>query len=158
MANEQTQYQDRIVRTPGVVGGKPVIKGTRIPVDLILERLTYDLDLKTLFEDYPQLTQEDIKACFEYAKELVEEEELVRFICNRLMTAFPPPQRSQFVALLEQEASEEALRAFTIRHFPNLPAFVMQTSIAMLKVSCSRFIRIFPVCSHAAMLMSFASG
>lgn len=79
MTTEQTNYHNRItriIRTPGVVGGKPVIKGTRIPVDLILERLTYDLDLKTLFEDYPQLTQEDIKACFEYARELVEEEEL----------------------------------------------------------------------------------
>jgi uncharacterized protein (DUF433 family) len=42
------------------VGGKPVIKGTRIPVDLILERLASNLDLKTLFEDYPDLTEEDI--------------------------------------------------------------------------------------------------
>jgi uncharacterized protein (DUF433 family) len=58
-----------------VLGGKLVIEGTRIPVDLILERLAFDLDLKTLFEDYPELTEEDIKACFAYAKELVVEEE-----------------------------------------------------------------------------------
>ncbi len=76
MVIKQKNQQDRIVRIPGVVGGKPVVKGTRIPVDMILERLAYDLDLKTLFEDYPQLTQEDIKACFWYARELVEEEEL----------------------------------------------------------------------------------
>lgn len=69
-------YQDRIVRIPGVVGGKPVIKGTRIPVDLLLERLMYDLDVKTLFEDYPDLTEEDIKACIAYARGLIEEEEL----------------------------------------------------------------------------------
>lgn len=56
------------------MGGKPVIKGTRIPVDLILERLAYDLDLKTLFEDYPTLTKEDVKACLAFAKELLEEE------------------------------------------------------------------------------------
>jgi len=43
---------------------------------MILERLAYDLDIKTLFEDYPHLTQEDIKACIAYAKELVEEEEV----------------------------------------------------------------------------------
>jgi uncharacterized protein (DUF433 family) len=55
---------ERIVRIPGVLGGKPVIKGTRIPVDMILERLTFDLDVKTLFEDYPELTAADIKACF----------------------------------------------------------------------------------------------
>ena len=72
---QQHNYSDRIVRIPGVLGGKPVIKGTRIPVDLILERLTYDLDLKTLFEDYPDLAEEDIKACIAYAKELVEDEE-----------------------------------------------------------------------------------
>ncbi len=76
MATQQQTYQDRIVRIPGLVGGKPVIKGTRIPVDMILERLTYDLDLNTLFADYPDLTVEDIKACLAYAKELVEEEEL----------------------------------------------------------------------------------
>jgi uncharacterized protein (DUF433 family) len=70
-------YQARIVRIPGLVGGKPVIKGTRIPVDIILERLTYDLDLKTLFEDYPELTEKDIKACFAYVKGLVEDEELI---------------------------------------------------------------------------------
>lgn len=72
---KQTNHNERIVRIPGVVGGKPVIKGTRIPVDLILERLTDDLDLRTLFADYPELTEEDIKACIAYAKELVENEE-----------------------------------------------------------------------------------
>lgn len=72
---QQSNYLDRIVRISGILGGKPVIKGTRIPVDLILERLSYDLDLKTLFEDYPDLTEEDIKACIVYAKELVEDEE-----------------------------------------------------------------------------------
>jgi uncharacterized protein (DUF433 family) len=75
MTTTQRNKQDRIVRIPGVVGGKPVIKGTRIPVDLILERLASNLDLKTLFEDYPDLTEEDIKACIAYAKELVEDEE-----------------------------------------------------------------------------------
>jgi uncharacterized protein (DUF433 family) len=75
MVTKQRNKQDRIVRIPGVVGGKPVIKGTRIPVDMILERLASDLDLKALFEDYPDLTEEDIKACIAYAKELVEDEE-----------------------------------------------------------------------------------
>src|SRR2546429_9183106 len=76
MTTTQRNKQDRIVRIPGVVGGKPVIKGTRIPVALILERLEEDTDTKHLFEDYPQLTQEDIKACLWYAKELVQGEEI----------------------------------------------------------------------------------
>jgi len=74
MATTQRNKQERIVRIPGLVGGKPVIKGTRIPVDMILERLSSDLDLKTLFEDYPDLTEEDVKACIVYAKELEDEE------------------------------------------------------------------------------------
>ena len=76
MKNKQINYHDRVVSIPGVVGGKPVIKGTRIPVALILERLEEDTDTKLLFEDYPQLTQEDIKASLWYAKELVQGEEI----------------------------------------------------------------------------------
>jgi uncharacterized protein (DUF433 family) len=75
MATTKENHTARIVRIPGVLGGKPVIKGTRIPVDMILERLTYDLDLNTLFADYPDLTEKDVKACIAYAKELVEDEE-----------------------------------------------------------------------------------
>ena len=75
MKNPNENTRERIVRIPGVLGGKPVIKGTRIPVDLILERLTFDLELKTLFEDYPELTEADIKACIAYAKEVVDDEE-----------------------------------------------------------------------------------
>jgi uncharacterized protein (DUF433 family) len=75
MKNDNGNTKDRIVRIPGILGGKPVIKGTRIPVDMILERLTVDLDLKTLFEDYPELTEADIKACIAFAKELVDDEE-----------------------------------------------------------------------------------
>ena len=75
MKNPNENTTERIVRIPGVLGGKPVIKGTRIPVDMILERLTFDLDLKTLFEDYPELTETDIKACIAFAKELVDDEE-----------------------------------------------------------------------------------
>ena len=76
MKNKQINYHDRVACIPGVMGGKPVIKGTRIPVALILERLEGDTDTKLLFEDYPQLTQEDIKACLWYAKELVQGEEI----------------------------------------------------------------------------------
>jgi uncharacterized protein (DUF433 family) len=73
--NANINTTERIVRIPGVLGDKSVIKGTRIPVDLILERLTFDLDLKTLFEDYPELTEVDIKACIAFAKEVIDDEE-----------------------------------------------------------------------------------
>ena len=45
MKNNQINYQDRIVSIPGVVGGKPVVKGTRIPVEIVLQHLAYDLNL-----------------------------------------------------------------------------------------------------------------
>ncbi len=69
-------YKDRIIIDPEIMVGKPVIKGTRIPVELILERLEEDLDTKELFADYPRLTEEDVKACIAYAKALVEGEEV----------------------------------------------------------------------------------
>ena len=74
MKKHHENTTERIVQIPGMLGGKPVIKGTRIPVDLILERLTVDLNLKTLFEDYPELTEADIKACIAFTKELVDDE------------------------------------------------------------------------------------
>ena len=70
------QYQDRIIVDPEILVGKPVIKGTRIPVELVLERLEETTDTTLLFEDYPQLTDEDIKACLWYAKELVKGEQI----------------------------------------------------------------------------------
>lgn len=63
MAKEQPTYQDRITIDPEILVGKPVVEGTRIPVELVLKRLAQDLNLKTLFEAYPRLTEEDVKAC-----------------------------------------------------------------------------------------------
>jgi uncharacterized protein (DUF433 family) len=75
MKNAQS-YQDRIVVNPEILVGKPVVKGTRIPVELVLERLEEDTNTKLLFEDYPQLTEVDVKACLWYAKELVKGEQV----------------------------------------------------------------------------------
>ena len=52
--------------------GKPVVKGTRIPVELVLAKLAHNPDLEELFADYPRLTIDDVKACLEYAQALVE--------------------------------------------------------------------------------------
>jgi uncharacterized protein (DUF433 family) len=69
-------YQERIIVNPAILAGKPVVKGTRIPVEIVLERLEEDINTKLLFEDYPQLTQADVKACLWYARELVRGEEV----------------------------------------------------------------------------------
>jgi uncharacterized protein (DUF433 family) len=68
MSLEHLNYLDRILVDPEVMVGKPVIKGTRIPVELILKRLSQDLDVQTLLESYPRLTLEDVKACLAYAE------------------------------------------------------------------------------------------
>lgn len=66
----------RIVVDPRVMAGKPVVRGTRIPVELVLKRLAQDLDLQTIFEAYPRLTPEDVKACIAYAGALVRGEDV----------------------------------------------------------------------------------
>ena len=68
MAKRQPLYQDRIIHDPEIMVGKPVIKGTRIPVELVLAKLAHNPDLDELFADYPRLTLEDVKACLESAR------------------------------------------------------------------------------------------
>jgi uncharacterized protein (DUF433 family) len=55
---------------PEVMVGKPVIKGTRIPVELVLAKLAVNPDLNELFLDYPELTVDDIRACLAYTSRL----------------------------------------------------------------------------------------
>lgn len=62
---------DRIVRDPAVQGGKPIVKGTRIPVELVLGHLVGTPDLDDLFAAYPHLTIDDVKAVLAYAREAV---------------------------------------------------------------------------------------
>ena len=71
---KQPTYQDRIIIDPNILAGKPVVRGTRIPVELVLKRLAQDLNMQTLFEAYPRLTKEDVQACIAYAQALVEGE------------------------------------------------------------------------------------
>ncbi len=61
-------YQERIVTDPGILVGKPTIKGTRISVELVLGYLAHTPNFDELFADYPRLTMEDVQACFGYAR------------------------------------------------------------------------------------------
>jgi uncharacterized protein (DUF433 family) len=70
MANGQPTYQDRIIADPDIMVGKPVVKGTRIPVELVLGELAANPDLDELFAAYPRLTIEDVRACLDYAQAL----------------------------------------------------------------------------------------
>ena len=66
---------ERVEVNPKILGGKPVIKGTRIPVYLILELLSAGYDFKRIIKAYPTLTEEDIKAAVNYAAQIVKNEE-----------------------------------------------------------------------------------
>jgi uncharacterized protein (DUF433 family) len=71
MKKEQPLYQDRIVADPRILAGKPVIKGTRIAVDLVLEELSQNPDIHELLAAHPDLTRDDVQACLSYAKDMV---------------------------------------------------------------------------------------
>ena len=60
-------WQDRIASDPKIMFGKPVIKGTRIPVELILEKLALGETSEYLLQAYPRITREDIAACLFFA-------------------------------------------------------------------------------------------
>jgi len=68
---------DRIDVNPKVMMGKPVIHGTRIPVELILRKMGEGATQKDILDAYPRLTQEDIQAAMRYAADTVSHEELV---------------------------------------------------------------------------------
>ena len=60
--------QKRIVSDPTILAGKPVIRGTRISVENILDYLAAGLSLEEILAEYPRLTKADLLACLEFVK------------------------------------------------------------------------------------------
>ncbi len=67
---------DRIIIDPGVLSGKPIIKGTRISVEFILELLSSGMKAEEIIKEYPHLKKEDILAALEYAMSVLRHEEV----------------------------------------------------------------------------------
>ncbi len=67
-------WQDRIVVDPAVLTGKPVIKGTRLAVEFILDLLAEGWTNEEIERDFPSLTGEDIQAALHYAAEALKRE------------------------------------------------------------------------------------
>ncbi|MFC1713705.1 DUF433 domain-containing protein [Candidatus Poribacteria bacterium] len=67
---------DRIAIDPRVCHGKPCIKGTRIPVFVILDALAAGMTYDEISDDYPPITGDDIRAALSYAALLADEEEI----------------------------------------------------------------------------------
>jgi len=76
MKEVQRLYQERIVADPRILAGKPVVKGTRIAVDLVLEELAHNPDINELLATHPDLTRTDVQACLAYAQAIVTGEEV----------------------------------------------------------------------------------
>jgi len=73
----EVNWKDYIESNPGIMFGKPVIKGTRIPVDLILEKLSYGETLEQLLKAYPGISRGAIFACLSFAAESVKNEVVI---------------------------------------------------------------------------------
>jgi uncharacterized protein (DUF433 family) len=71
------ESMDRISIDPEVLSGKPVIKGTRIPVYLIIQLLANGMTEKEILKQYPTLKKQDIKAALVYASKSLENEETI---------------------------------------------------------------------------------
>lgn len=64
----------KIVVNPRILGGKPIIQGTRISVELILDLLASGATETEILEDYPHLTKTDIQSCLKYAAQAYKNE------------------------------------------------------------------------------------
>ena len=73
----RTQWQERVVFVPDLHHGDPCIKGTRIPVAMIVGSLADGMTPEEVQEAYPQLTMEDIQAALAYAAEVVRQDILM---------------------------------------------------------------------------------
>jgi uncharacterized protein (DUF433 family) len=70
------EWRERIVVNPEVMTGKPVIKGTRLTVDHVIELLAEGWTTDQIVEEYPGVTTDDVGACLAYASELVKSEKV----------------------------------------------------------------------------------
>ncbi len=70
-------YYERIVSDADVMLGKPIIKGTRITVELILRKLSEGMNLKEILECYPHLVHNDVLAVLAYAADVISKERII---------------------------------------------------------------------------------
>lgn len=72
----EENWRNRIIVDPNILVGKPVIKGTRLAVEFVLELLANGWTVEKILRNYPQLKKEDITAALKYATEVLKEEKV----------------------------------------------------------------------------------
>jgi len=75
---------ERIVFDQNILKGKPIIKGTRISVEFILELLSSGMDYEEIVEEYPHLKKEDILSALNYAAKTIKHEEVITDYKNNI--------------------------------------------------------------------------
>jgi uncharacterized protein (DUF433 family) len=68
---------ERIEINPDIMDGKPVVRGTRVPVELVLRKLGAGMSADEILVDHPRLTQEDIRAAQAFAADYLADEDIV---------------------------------------------------------------------------------
>ena len=73
----EVKLSSRIVSNPEILRGKPIIKGTRISVESVLELLSSGWEIKDILEEFPQLKKEDVLSCIRHARDIATSEKVV---------------------------------------------------------------------------------
>lgn len=74
---DSVMTHERIEMNPDVMGGKPVIRGTRVPVELVLRKLGAGMAIEAILADHPRLTADDVRAAQAFAADYLADENLV---------------------------------------------------------------------------------
>jgi len=74
---ENAMQYERIEMNPDIMDGKPVIRGTRVPVELVLRKLGAGMPPEAILGDHPRLTLDDILAAQAFAADYLADEEIV---------------------------------------------------------------------------------
>ena len=69
-------WEERITSDPEILAGKPIITGTRLAVEFIIDLLAQGWNEESILLNYPGITQEDIRACLNYASALLKTEKV----------------------------------------------------------------------------------
>jgi uncharacterized protein (DUF433 family) len=80
---DNIDWRQRIAADPGILAGKPAVRGTRLSVEHLLGLFAAGWDKSQVLESYPQLSPDDLAAVFAYAADLVGEQRLLTFSAER---------------------------------------------------------------------------
>ncbi len=72
-------WQERIIVDPKILVGKPIIKGTRLAVEFIVDLLAQGWTESEILRNYPGITHDDITACLKYATSILKAEKIYPF-------------------------------------------------------------------------------